>query len=154
MKHLLLTISIVFLGLPMLAQDIHFPPAIVAAGGSSEGGSVTLSRWRLSPIHVITLPDDKFKEKDMIRDVEWSVFIYPNPVEDFLYVKFRIVTSMNCILRITDILGREVLIQDHRTIQPQEVIELNLSDYMPAPYFLHIESSYLETRTSFTFQKL
>jgi len=153
MKRFMLTISIVFLGLPMLAQDIHFPPAIIAAGGSSEGGSVTLSRWRLAPIHVITLTDNKFKGKDMIRDADWSVNVYPNPVEDFLYLEFQLPEQRDFILKITDVAGRIIFIQEARTFIDGSTSEFDLSSYAPALYILQISSPDLTSQRVYQFHK-
>lgn len=150
----MLTILIVILGLPMLAQDIHFPPAIVAAGGSSEGGSVALSRWRLAPIHVITLPDAKYKEKDLISDADWLVSIYPNPVEDFLYLEFQLPEQREFVLKITDMAGRIMFIQDPQTYINGSINELNVSSYTPAFYLLQISSSDLKSQQVYRIQKL
>ena len=94
MKHLFLTIAIVLLGLPMFAQEVQFPATIVSAGGSSDGSTAIQSRWRLAPVHVITLNDDikvKTKLKNQALPVlDWNVSIYPNPVEDFLHLEFEV----------------------------------------------------------------
>ena len=53
----------------MLAQEVQFPSAIVSAGGSSDGSSVSLSRWRIRQVHVITLHYD-VTMKDKLKDFE------------------------------------------------------------------------------------
>lgn len=80
--------------------------------------------------------------------------LYPNPVEDYLFLAFHLDQPGDYIIRITDVLGRDLLILDQRTIQPEQVIELNLSEYIPAPYFLQIESPDQKTRRCFPVQKI
>lgn len=153
MQHLFLTISIVFLGLSMLAQEVHFPPAVLAGGGSgSDNNSTIVTKWRLSQIHVIHLNGDISNiDEFTIND---NVIVYPNPVKDFLSIKFLIEESLDCKFILTDVLGRIHLVQEHRTILPDQVIELNLSDFIPAIYFLRIESPEKEILKAFSIQKL
>jgi hypothetical protein len=154
MKSFLLTTLIVILGLPMLAQDIHFPPVIVAAGGSSGGSSATLTRWRLAPIHVISLPDIKSKEKVLTSDVDWSVSIYPNPVKNTLNLEFVLPESKELLIRITDVAGRVVYIQESRSFNNGSIVELNLSEYTPTLYLLQISPPDLSSQKIFRIQKI
>jgi hypothetical protein len=133
MKQLFFAILIVLLGLPMLAQEVHFPPAVLAGGGASPEDNVTnISRWRLSQVHVITLPgamsfDDELIQVGLIK-------VYPNPVKDFLNIEFKMEESNDYIIKLTDVLGRTLLIQDQRTIFQGQVIELNMAGYKPADW--------------------
>ena len=111
MQRSLITILIVILGLPMLAQDIKFPSAIVSAGGGSEGGSITLSRWRLAPIYVFTLPKSSIKEIDVDDLVDWEVKLYPNPVENYLTLEFDLPEERKFLLKITDVAGQVIYVQ-------------------------------------------
>jgi len=153
MKKLFFTIAIVLLGLPMLAQEVHFPPAVLAGGGASSAGNVAnISRWRLSQVHVITLPGSLSIDEGLMQ--EGSITVYPNPVKDFLYVEFKIEESSDYMIKLTDVLGRTLLIQDHGTIFQGQVIELNLAEYSPAMYLLHIESADQEKRGIYPIQKI
>lgn len=137
----------------MLAQEVHFPPAILAGGGaSSEENVANISRWRLSQVHVITLPGTISADEELMQ--EGSVTVYPNPVQDFLNIEFKTEESNNYIIKITDVLGRILLIQDQRTIFPGQVIELNMAEYTPAMYLLHIESPDQEKRGVYSIQKI
>ena len=153
MKHLFFTIAIVWLGLPMLAQEVHFPPAVLAGGGaSSEENVANISRWRLSQVHVITLPGTISIDEELMQ--EGSITVYPNPVKDFLYVEFKMEESDDYIIKLCDVLGRTLLIQDQRTILQGQVIELNLAEYTPAMYLLHIESHDQKKRGVYPVQKI
>ena len=157
MRKTLLTIFIFIFGIPLLAQDIHFPSAIVAAGGSSEGGSATLTRWRLAPIHVITLQSDKMKVKNPLQEesiADWSVSLYPNPTEDFLYLEFQIEVERELILKIADASGRVMYIQEARSFSNGSNLVLNVSRYNPGLYLLQITSKDLKSQQIFRVQKL
>ena len=158
MKHLFLTIAIVLLGLPMVAQEVHFPSSIVAAGGSSEGSSVNLSRWRLAPVHVFTLKGDNKVKSDLKSQAlpvqDWNVSIYPNPVEDFLYLDFELQEQKELLLKITDFTGRIMFIQEARTFLNGSTIELNISHYSPGLYLLQVASPDLSSQKVFNIIKL
>lgn len=155
MKQLLFTILIVILGIPLLAQEIQFPPTVLASGGSSSDNNATnisISRWRLGQVHQITLPVNISSNDDLILD--GLITLYPNPVEDFLNIEFQMEESKDYIIRLTDVLGRSMMIRDQRTILPAQVVELNLSEFIPAMYLLHIESPDRKTRIVFRIQKI
>ena len=153
MKHLFFTIAIVLLGLSMFAQEVQFPPSVLAGGGNNSQDEGTYSiRWRLSQIHVITITDDMTTNVALMQ--EGSFLLYPNPVEEFLNIKFQTTESNDYIIKLTDVLGRILDIQDQKTILPEEVIKLNLSTFPSATYFLSIESSDHKIRTVFPIQKI
>ena len=153
MKQLLLTILIVLLGLPMLAQEVHFPPAVLAGGGGgSDGNAINVTKWRLSQVHVIHLNGDISNIDEFL--INENVTVYPNPVKDFLNIKFLIEESLDCKVILTDVLGRIHLVQEQGTILPNQVIKLNLSDFLPAIYLLRIESPEKEILKTFSIQKL
>lgn len=153
MKLLLLAILIVLLGIPMLAQEVHFPPAVLAGGGGgSDDNAINVTKWRLSQVHVIHLNGDLTNIDELMIDE--NVTVYPNPVIDFLNIKFLIEESLDCKVILTDVLGRIHLIQEQRKILPDQVIELNLSDFIPAIYILSIEFPDKEISKTFSIQKL
>lgn len=154
---MLLTILVAILGLPMLAQEVRFPSAIISAGGSSDGSSVSLSRWRLGQVHVITLPNDvkiKNKSQDDLLAQNWNVSIYPNPVEDFLYLEFELQEAKELFIKITDVSGRIILIQEAQPFVNGSSVELNFSRYIPALYLLQISSPDLKSQKVYRIQKL
>lgn len=144
---------VVIIGLPMLAQEIRFPSAIVAAGGSSQdGSSIGFSRWRMGQVHVLTLPDEKTKEK--IKELDWSITIYPNPVEDILFLEFELPEAKEFSLRITDAAGRVIFIQEGRIFINGSNDEIDMSRYVPALYLLQISSPDLRSQKVYRIQKL
>ena len=142
----------------MFGQEIHFPPAIVAAGGSSAGGSLTMSRWRLAPIHIITLNNDDIDMSNLMNQVlpvqDWNVAIYPNPVGDYLYLEFELPEQREFVFKITDVVGRIVFVQEARAYINGSTEELKMSSYYPGLYLLHIFSSDLTCSQVYRIQKL
>ena len=145
MKNLLLTILFVFIGLPMFGQEVRFPTSIVSAGGSSdEESSVNMSRWRIGQVHVLTLPEkESFKDKTKetaVHEKDWNVNIYPNPVEDYLYLKFELSESREFLLKITDAAGRVVFIREPQSYINGSITGINMSHFIPALYLLQVIS--------------
>ena len=159
MKKLVLTALIVLFGLSLLAQEeVRLPPAVIAAGGSSDGSTTGFYRWRLSMVHIITLSGDYSSEqKGMALDesnIDWGVSLYPNPVEEYLNVEFNLPEAKDFVVKLTDITGRVLLIQEARTIMPGEIIEINLSKYSSAFYLMHITSPDQKTQQIYRVQKI
>ena len=150
---------IVILGLPMLAQEVSFPSAVVAAGGSTlDSKSVSFSRWRIGQVHVLTFPDEdpikkKTKDTDMFEPY-WNVSVYPNPVKDFLYLEFKLPESKELFLKITDVSGRVIFIQEARTFINGSIVNLNMLRYKPALYLLQISSLDLKSQKIYRIQKV
>ena len=143
---------IVILGLPMLAQDISFPSAIVSAGGSTgDENPVNLSRWRIGQVHVLTIPIDQSTREN---DLDWNVTVFPNPVHDFLQLEFELPETRDLFLKVTDIAGRVIFIQEARPFITGSISELNMSKYPPALYLLQISSPDLKSQRVLRIQKL
>ena len=144
MKHFLLTIIIVFLGITVFAQEVRFPPAVVSAGGSTSGSAANLSRWRLAPIHVITFKGDEKIKSDLksqsITVQDWDISIYPNPAADYLNLEFTLPEQKEFILKLTDFTGRIMFSQAARPFLNGSTLELNISDYSSGIYLLQIAS--------------
>ena len=161
MKKCLLITLTVLIGFPLLAQEeVHLPPAILAAGGSTNGSaaSLSLARWRLSRVHVITLSEEVYSREAnpalLDSGEEWFVTMYPNPVNESLYIEFELSEARDFIIHLTDLTGRILMVEEARTIQPDEIIELNLSRFSPALYLLHISTPDQETHKIFRTQKI
>lgn len=152
MKKVLLAILIVILGLPMLAQDISFPSAIVSAGGGTgDGNTVNLSRWRIGQVHVLTIPVDQLT---MENDMDWNVLAYPNPVKDALQLEFELPESREFFLKVTDASGRVVFLQEARPFIDGYNTEIDMSKYPSALYLLQVSSPDLKSQRVLRIQKL
>ena len=156
MKQLLITISIVLLGIPMFAQEVQFPSAIVSAGGGSlEDNPISFSIWRIGQVNVVTFTDDmRIDDPDGLNQ-DWSVFILPNPVEDFLYLEFVLPEEdKELFIKVCDISGRVVFMQEARTFTHGSTDEIDMSRYKSAPYIIQISSPDLKSQNIYRVQKL
>ena len=153
----------VFAGFPLLAQgDIYLPPTVIAAGGSLDGGSdestIIITRWRLSKVYVVTLTGDYYIEETGLGsgepDLGWNVTLYPNPVSDNLHVEFKLTETRDFIIKLSDITGRVLMIQEAKTILPGEIIKLNMSGFSSALYLLYISTLDQKTRNIYRIQKI
>ncbi len=159
MKKLVLTILILLVGSTLSAQEeIKFPPAVLGAGGSSGDSSKGAYRWRLDIIHILTLSEDLMLSDNVsgqgYSELDHLISIYPNPVEKFLYLKFNLPEPAEFIIKLSDITGRALLINEARIIQADETLELNLSRFASAIYLLQITSPDFKEQKSFRIQKI
>jgi hypothetical protein len=159
MKTSVVIILIVFFGLPGMAQEeVHLPPSVLAAAGGSDGSATHLSQWRLSIVHVVTLPGVNLTEnQDLYIDnseVGWSVSLFPNPFEKNLSIEFQLTSARDFIIKLIDVTGQVLMIRQARIILPGEIIELNLSRFASALYLLHISTPDQQTRKIYRVQKI
>ena len=149
MKKITLFISVLLLsGLVSFSQDVQFSPAVISSGGSSNSnGAVTVSRWRIGHINVITLPSDENAQKmatvvNTILPVDslsnWTVTLFPNPVLNKLNVRFDMATEGEFTIELFDVTGRKMMSEKKGIIFPDQVTELDLSQFAPAIYLLKI----------------
>jgi hypothetical protein len=145
MKKILLLISVLLsFGLFAFSQDVQFSPAVIPSGGGSPSThTVNLSRWRIGEIHVVTIPADEvsIKQAEIAQTVltgDWSASVYPNPFVSRLKIQFDTNSRGEFAFELTDIMGRELLVEKTRLIFPGQVEELDLSVLTPAMYLLKI----------------
>ena len=67
-----------------------------------------------------------------IDDMNASFGIYPNPVDDILYIETEVATEA---IMVYDVLGR---LQDYKSISQQEVIMVDVSGLNAGVYFVKI----------------
>jgi hypothetical protein len=84
----------------------------------------------------------------------WEVKLYPNPVEDNLYLDFTLPEDMEFLLRITDVSGKVMFLQEARTFVDGTIAELDISSFSPALYLLQISSPNKNTVRAYRIQKL
>jgi hypothetical protein len=162
MRKLILTILIVGPWVSILAQDgIYLSPALVAAGATGrepDGSTVTLSRWRLTNIPVITLSGDyPGAEEDLINDGPdegWKVALYPNPVDENLHIEFKLDGTSDFVIKLTDLSGRVLMIREAGNTLPGDIIELDMSGYASTLYLIHISMPDQKSGRVYRIQKI
>jgi len=163
MRRTLIIAFLLLSGLFSPGQDVQFSQAVVAAGGSSNmGNAVNLSRWRIGQINVVTLPSAENITKQATitttthseRPIEdWSVTVYPNPVNTLLNVHFDMVSQGEFTLEIYDVSGRKLIAENARIILPGQVAEIDLTGLTPALYLLKVIPSAQGTQKLFKITK-
>jgi hypothetical protein len=152
MKKLVLTILIVFVGLPLLAQE-----AILAAGGDANdsGGSVSYSVGQV--VYTINTGINDFVVEGVQQPYEISVVVgieqakdinlicraYPNPASDFLTLEVEIAANEKLFFQLYDIMGK--LLVSKRLIDLKTTIPM--TNLPPATYFLKVTDNQKVVKT-------
>ena len=148
-------LSFVFLiGVGFLFAQVSMVNSVLATAGDFQtNGSYSLS-WTVGELAVSTLTEGSnvltqgFQQPwDMsvsIQDgpeINWSVKAYPNPVYDYLNVKFSLEKSEEFSIEVTDITGKKVLTREPQMINTDEIVDLDFTQFKPGIYFLRVYSS-------------
>lgn len=144
----LLSFMLFFSGIVLFGQEVQFPRAVISSGGGNfSSNAVNLTRWRIGQINVvtITLDGNLLKQATISESApsekpveEWSVDVYPNPVNSMLNVHFNIESQREFTLEIYDMTGRKLIAEDDLTIAPGQVSEIDLTRLTPAFYLLKV----------------
>ena len=137
----------------LFAQVSMVNSVLATAGAYQTNGSYSLS-WTVGELAVSTLTEGSnvltqgFQQPwDMsvsIQDgpeINWSVKAYPNPVYDYLNVKFSLEKSEEFVIEVTDITGKKVLTREPQMINTDEIVDLDFTQFKPGIYFLMVYSS-------------
>lgn len=96
------------------------------------GGSYILTQGFQQPFDIGVTPG--FEDLGL----DWSVNAYPNPVSDFLNIRFNIENPADFTIELLDITGKKIWIRNLPGLTPKEVISVNLSGYTEGVYLLRI----------------
>jgi hypothetical protein len=72
---------------------------------------------------------------DMIEEIDSNVEIYPNPVDDRLYIE---TLTQTLTIDIFDIYGR---LQDYKTTRLQDNLVIDVSNFKSGVYFVMIKTN-------------
>lgn len=128
------------------AQEVQFPPSILAAGGGSSSNALHISKWRIGRVNVFNLDSKDLKSDKVITQTNalskesWNILAYPNPVTQNLNIRFELENPAELGIELTDISGRKVIIRKKQLVSPDENIQLDLTSITPALYLVHIIS--------------
>ena len=130
----------------LFAQVSMVNSVLATAGAYQTNGSYSLS-WTVGELAVSTLTEGSnvltqgFQQPwDMsvsIQDgpeINWSVKAYPNPVYDYLNVKFSLEKSEEFVIEVTDITGKKVLTREPQMINTDEIVDLDFTQFKPGIY--------------------
>ncbi len=132
------------------AQQIQLTPSVLSSGGAYfEGNDISIS-WTLGELAVSTLAGTDlvltqgFQQPFDIdvgmeeNQVNWGISAYPNPVGDQLRIRFDIETTGDYFIEVQDVTGRLISQQQHKLVNPGDIILLNTSNYTVGVYFLKV----------------
>ncbi len=152
----------------LFAQEYSLTPTVISTAGhfNSTGGyslSGTIGELAVTTLdpggsYILTQGFQQPFELD-VQDssddllMNWSVSAYPNPVSDFLNVRFNIENPVDFIIEIIDITGKKLWIRNFPEITPQEVISIDLSRYVRGVYMLRISTPDRKVNKIYKIQK-
>jgi len=149
----LFTLLITMTFLTGLQAQVSLVNSVIASAGDYQSnGTISLS-WTLGEVAVTTLSSGNYtltqgfqQSWDLGVKVEnikfdWSVQAYPNPVKEHLNIKFTLDKPGKFSIEIMDITGKKILIKKAQTINPNQILELDLSQYKHGIYLLQVYST-------------
>ena len=151
----------------MLAQGQILSPTVVASAGDFlDNGTVSLS-FTVGELAVTTLQAGStiltqgFQQpfeldvSNVVVDkpVNWSVKTYPNPVDDYLHVRFTLKNPGDFTMVIMDITGKKVFSKKYEQIQSGEVKEIDMTKYAPGIYLIAVTSKDQKIRKLYKIRK-
>jgi hypothetical protein len=76
-----------------------------------------------------------------IKKFQGNILVYPNPVKDELYIRFKTLSRCDYLIEIQDMTGRILMQQTCKQVAPDDIIRINSLPYAPGIYFLKINDS-------------
>lgn len=125
---------------------------IAAGGGYAENEEVSLS-WTLGELAASTLTGGDLMLTQGFQQpfalgtgisppqADWTISVYPNPVNDELRIRFDIVNSEGFFIEIQDVTGRLIRQIQQKKVNPGDLLVLNFSTYTTGIYFLKVFTS-------------
>lgn len=133
------------------AQVTLAPTVISSGGGYADNDNINIA-WTLGELAVTTLIGDNimltqgFQQPFDVgvgilpNEIEWGISVYPNPVGDELRIHFNTLKSEDFLVEIQDVTGRTLWQQQHKQIDPGDIVILNTSTFIHGVYFLKVSS--------------
>jgi hypothetical protein len=91
----------------------------------------------LGQVYQIVL-NDSYDNND--ATFEGEVTVYPNPTFNIANLKFKMPERAEFEIKVTDITQKEIFSKFTRSVDPEEVLQIDVSKLMPAIYLLKIYS--------------
>jgi hypothetical protein len=143
--------SIIFCTVAVSAQVTLAPSVVASGGGYAEAENISIS-WTLGELAVSTLTGGNMiltqgfqqpfeldinpvVQKDQVT---WGISVYPNPVGDELRIRFNTQNPGDYLVEIQDVTGRLVSQEQHKQVNPGDILLLNTSTFTSGVYFLKV----------------
>lgn len=166
-RKILLSLILATIFTCLFAQDYQLTPTVLSTAGEyGSAGGYSLS-YTIGELAVTTLDPggaliltQGFQQPFALgvnsieeHEIDWSVNAYPNPVSDFLNIKFNIENPVDFNIEIIDLTGKKLWIRNYPEIVPQEVISVDLSRYVRGVYMLRISTPDQKVNKVYKIQK-
>jgi hypothetical protein len=146
------TLSVIFLLAALSLQGFaqKLTPTVVSSGGKfhSAGGytlSATVGEIAVTTLKSATLTltqgfQQPYDIGTSIKEtgLDWSITAYPNPVSEFLNIRFDLEQPLDLNIEIMDISGRKHMIRELYYVTPGEVVTFDMSGFVKGVYMVRI----------------
>jgi len=140
-------------------------PTVVSSGGSYfSAGGYTLSAT-IGEIAVTTLKSGSLTLTQGFQQpydigtsiketgLDWSITAYPNPVSEFLNIRFDLTDPIDLNVEIVDISGRKHLIRELYYVTPGEIVTFDMSGFVRGVYLVRIYTPDWRVQKTYKIQK-
>jgi len=147
----------------LLAQELN--PTVVSTGGSylSAGGytlSATIGEIAVTTLKSATLTlTQGFQQPYDIgvgikeTGLDWSITAYPNPVSQFLNIRFDVTEPLDLNMEIMDIAGRKQMIRELYYVTRGDIETFDLSHLSRGVYLVRIYTPDRRVQKTYKIQK-
>jgi len=156
-------VLLIILPCGLLAQKLT--PTVVSSGGSyhSAGGytlSATVGEIAVTTLKAATLTlTQGFQQPYDIgvgikeTGLDWSITAYPNPVSQFLNIRFDVTEPLDLNVEIMDIAGRKHLVRDLYYVTRGDIVTFDLSGLTRGVYLVRIFTPDRRVQKTYKIQK-
>jgi hypothetical protein len=157
-------LSFIFLSVSIGSAQSLSPTVLASSGEYFSSGGITVS-WTLGELAVETFdagtviltqgfqqPYD-FETSIKETGLDWNITTYPNPVTDFLKIRFELHEPIDLNVEILDISGRKHFIQELYDITSGEIVSFNLSGFVRGVYLVRIYTPDQRVQKTYKIQK-
>jgi len=85
--------------------------------------------------------------------LDWSITAYPNPVSEFLNIRFDLTDPIDLNVEIVDISGRKHLIRELYYVTPGEIVTFDMSGFVRGVYLVRIYTPDWRVQKTYKIQK-
>jgi hypothetical protein len=163
MKAVLSILCMAIFSSNLMAQSLT--PTVVSSGGSyHSAGGYTLSAT-IGEIAVTTLKTASliltqgFQQPYDIgvgikeTGLDWSITTYPNPVSEYLNIRFDLEEPLDLNVEIMDISGRKQMIRELYYVTRGEIVTFNMTEFSRGVYLVRISTPDQRVQKVYKIQK-
>lgn len=85
-----------------------------------------------------SIDEISFKLKQAPLPKEESLWLYPNPAKDKATLSFEMEMGESVLVKVSDLMGKEVLLHHHEAISGRQEVKLNTTNLRPGIYVVQV----------------